>query len=47
MCNFSHLDVDECSLGACDHDCVNLVGSYRCSCRTGYYLAGSTRCFGM
>ena len=40
------LDIDECDYDLCDHSCVNLVGSYRCSCRKGYYLAGTYRCFG-
>ena len=40
------LDIDECEYDLCDHSCVNLIGSYRCSCRKGYYLAGTYRCFG-
>ena len=40
------LDVDECLHGICDHNCTNLVGSYKCTCRKGYYLAGTYRCFG-
>ncbi|KAG8174977.1 hypothetical protein JTE90_004709 [Oedothorax gibbosus] len=33
-------DVDECTTGksACDHDCTNTQGSYKCSCRGGYVL---------
>ena len=39
-------DIDECDLQYCDHDCVNLVGSYNCTCRCGYQLIGPHRCFG-
>ena len=35
---FPLTDIDECALGVCDHNCVNSVGSYTCSCRTGYQL---------
>ena len=33
-------DIDECSLGShlCDQTCANVVGSYVCSCETGYRL---------
>ncbi|BFZ17237.1 hypothetical protein BsWGS_20276 [Bradybaena similaris] len=33
-------EFDECSRDdhGCDHDCVNTLGSYRCSCRIGYEL---------
>ena len=40
------LDIDECRSNYCDHGCVNSIGSYNCTCRSGYYLAGTTRCFG-
>ena len=30
----------------CDHGCVNTLGSFNCTCRSGYYLAGNYRCFG-
>lgn len=38
--NFS-VDIDECAEGisGCSHTCRNTVGSYTCSCRTGYRLA--------
>ena len=35
------LDFNECALntGGCAHNCINTIGSYRCSCKTGYNLA--------
>lgn len=39
-------DINECASNYCDHSCTNLAGSYKCSCRKGYYLAGTRRCFG-
>ena len=34
-------DIDECALNTdgCAHNCFNIIGSYTCSCRTGYSLA--------
>jgi hypothetical protein len=35
----THVDINECELGGgCDHKCTNTLGSYQCSCRTGYKL---------
>ena len=44
-------DIDECSsadLNECDGTCININGSYICSCPSGYYvdLDGHT-CVGM
>ena len=38
-------DIDECAddSGGCAHVCVNEVGSYSCSCRSGYQLANDGR----
>ena len=37
----SETDVDECltSNGGCGHNCTNTLGSYTCSCKSGYSLA--------
>ena len=34
------VDIDECTRyeGICDHFCTNMLGSYECSCRTGFEL---------
>lgn len=43
--NSSHspacLDIDECSIdnGECSHFCINLPGSYECTCPPGYLLS--------
>ena len=43
------LDIDECSRDAdgCEHNCGNTVGSFVCSCNTGYALtANDKNCIG-
>ena len=37
---FFALDIDECSekSDSCDHKCVNTIGSYQCSCQSGFTL---------
>ena len=34
------IDIDECSTGVdeCDQNCQNNIGSYECSCNSGYIL---------
>ncbi|MCG8621971.1 MAG: hypothetical protein MJE68_08265 [Proteobacteria bacterium] len=47
-CN--NADINECvrNTDGCDHNCVNTIGSYTCSCRTGYSLEANRRsCEGM
>lgn len=42
-------DVNECSTnnGGCEQDCVNTIGSFKCSCRLGYRLDPITqKCVG-
>ena len=44
-----HADINECTTGThqCAHNCQNTIGSYTCSCRTGYRLASNGRsCYG-
>lgn len=38
-------DIDECqnSNGGCSHTCVNLIGTYRCQCPSGYALLANGR----
>ena len=38
-------DVSECTNGnnACNHICINTVGSYYCDCYTGYHLISNQR----
>ena len=45
----SSVDIDECAEGisGCSQTCSNTVGSYICSCRTGYRLASDNHgCIG-
>ena len=40
------LDIDECSdpaVHGCQHNCVNTMGSYHCTCSLGYTLATNGR----
>jgi len=43
-----HLDVDECLEADvyCQHGCINVPGSYRCSCHEGFQLINDTHCQG-
>ena len=40
---YIHADLNECSLGThlCEHNCGNNIGSYYCTCNTGYHLDGN------
>ena len=43
-------DINECSRGTdlCEHNCHNTIGSYYCSCDTGYFLtANGYSCHGI
>ncbi|KAH9523872.1 hypothetical protein Btru_047284, partial [Bulinus truncatus] len=39
---FLTLDINECSLKMCPQDCINTVGSYNCTCFSGYQLVNGT-----
>lgn len=30
------VDVDECLQSPCEHHCINIPGSYYCSCKPGF-----------
>ena len=40
MPSMPSIDLDECATGVneCDQNCANVVGSYTCSCGTGWTL---------
>ena len=39
-----YADIEECEqLKPCSHGCVNIVGSFRCSCPSGMSLSGDGR----
>jgi len=37
-------DIDECETNPCDQLCTNNLGSYSCSCYSGYQLVNDSRC---
>ena len=41
-------DIDECKQGngGCEHTCTNTIGSYYCTCKTGYQLSKGKHCSG-
>ena len=42
---FLCVDINECISSPCEHNCINTVGSYQCTCHSGFALIG-TRCIG-
>ena len=40
------IDINECEIdnGGCEQNCENTIGSFRCSCNTGYVLHNITQC---
>lgn len=44
-CLLSRLDIDEClqKNGGCSHVCVNLKGSMKCTCPSGYELKNDAK----
>ncbi len=44
---FFNEDIDECGLfSPCDQLCTNTMGSFMCSCNSGYVLQNSQTCEG-
>lgn len=45
---FYFLDIDECKLygSPCSHECINVPGSFKCSCPDGFLLLNNGRCKG-
>ena len=41
-------DINECNQGngGCEHTCNNTIGSYYCTCNTGYQLSKGKHCSG-
>ena len=41
-------DINECELdnGGCDQTCMNINGSFECSCSSGYTLRNNAQCIG-
>ena len=37
-------DIDECSFDNCEHNCTNTIGSYHCSCLSGFTLQPTFSC---
>ncbi|KAM6086108.1 thrombomodulin [Theristicus caerulescens] len=38
------VDIDECEMNFCQHNCTNRPGSYECHCRAGYRLRDQNNC---
>eukprot|EP00063_Salmo_salar_P085983 XP_014060818.1 PREDICTED: thrombomodulin-like [Salmo salar] len=38
------VDIDECEMGECHHNCTNTYGGYLCSCDEGFDLVGLNDC---
>ncbi|XP_035167303.1 thrombomodulin-like, partial [Oxyura jamaicensis] len=38
------VDIDECEMDFCDHNCTNQPGSYACHCSDGYVLVDRNHC---
>lgn len=36
----NHADIDECLMNVCEHNCMNTIGSFECSCDDGFNQDG-------
>ena len=45
---FPCIDINECNQGSgeCEHTCTDTIGSFTCSCNTGYQLMEERYCSG-
>ena len=43
-----YIDIDECNQGngGCEHTCTDTIGSFNCSCNTGFQLTAGGHCSG-
>ena len=43
------LDIDECTTnnGGCEHLCTNTIGSFYCTCYSGFHLSNDVFCSGI
>ncbi|NWH68491.1 TRBM protein, partial [Geococcyx californianus] len=41
------IDIDECSMNHCSHNCTNYPGGYQCHCQAGYELLDQNHCVKM
>ena len=48
MTHILFIDINECNQrnGGCEHNCTDTIGSFTCSCNTGYQLIEERHCFG-
>ncbi|EOB01791.1 hypothetical protein Anapl_01576 [Anas platyrhynchos] len=38
------VDINECEMGHCEHNCTNQPGSYTCHCLDGYVVVDKNHC---
>ena len=44
ICLIFSPDINECTIegiASCSHTCINTIGSYQCSCNTGFVLSAN------